>query len=102
MLIGLVTYCVESLLKHIIKEKTEESRKVTGRRGRRRKQLLDYLNEIREYCRFTKYALDNTMWRGCGRVVRPTSYGVMKQVAVLRIRRHFPRLLTLAMWKNTV
>jgi hypothetical protein len=37
------------LLKHIIQRKTEGRIEVTGRRGRRRKQLLDDLKERREF-----------------------------------------------------
>ena len=34
-----------------------------GRRGRRRKQLLDYLKEKRVYCQLKEEALDRTAWR---------------------------------------
>jgi hypothetical protein len=37
------------LLKYIIGGKIEENVEVTGRRGRRRKQLLDKLKETRKY-----------------------------------------------------
>jgi len=51
---------------------------VTGRRGRRRKKLLDYLKERRGYCHLKEEALDRTMWRagfgrGFGPVVRQTA-----------------------------
>jgi hypothetical protein len=36
---------------------------VTGRRGRRRRQLLDDLKERREYFHLKEEALDRTMWR---------------------------------------
>jgi hypothetical protein len=36
---------------------------VTGRRGRRRRELLDDLEEIREYSHLKEEALDSTMWR---------------------------------------
>jgi len=50
--------------------------KVTGRRGRRCKQLLDGLKEKRGYCKLKEEALDRTVWRtgfgrGYGPVVRP-------------------------------
>jgi hypothetical protein len=35
---------------------------VTGRRGRRRRKLLDYLKERREYSHLKKEALYRTMW----------------------------------------
>jgi hypothetical protein len=37
---------------------------VTGRRGRRRKELLDNLKERRGYFHLKEEALDRTMWRG--------------------------------------
>jgi len=51
---------------------------VTGRRGRRRKQLLDDLNEMRGYCKLKEDELDRILWRkglarGCGPVVRQTT-----------------------------
>ena len=51
---------------------------MTGRRGRRRKKLLDDLKEGRGYCHLKEEALDRTLWRarfgrGFGRVVRQTA-----------------------------
>ena len=48
---------------------------VTGRRGRRQKQLLDDLKERRGYSHLKEEALDRTVWgarfgRGFGPVVR--------------------------------
>jgi hypothetical protein len=48
---------------------------MTGRRGRRRKQLLDDLKEKRRYWKLKEEALDRTLWRtrfgrGYGPVVR--------------------------------
>jgi len=37
--------------------------KVTGRRGRRRKQLLDDLKEMTGYWKFKEEATDRTVWR---------------------------------------
>ena len=37
---------------------------MTGRRGRRRRKLLDDLKERRGYCQLKEEALDRTMWRG--------------------------------------
>jgi len=50
---------------------------VTGRRGRRRKKLLNDLKERRGYSHLKEEALDRTMWRagfgrGFGPVVRQT------------------------------
>jgi hypothetical protein len=38
---------------------------VTGRRGRRRRKLLDYFNERRRYCHLKEEAVDRTIWRAC-------------------------------------
>ena len=45
------------LIKHVIEEKREG----TGRRGRRRKQLLDYHKEKRKYCKIKEEALDSSL-----------------------------------------
>jgi hypothetical protein len=52
---------------------------VTGRRGRRRRKLLDDLNERRGYSYLKEEALDRTMWRArfgrwFGTVVRQTAF----------------------------
>jgi len=45
---------------------------VTRRRGRRRKKLLDDLNDRRGYSHLEEEALDRTMWRNrFGREVGP-------------------------------
>jgi hypothetical protein len=51
---------------------------MTGRLGRRRKQLLNDLKEKRRYWKLKEEALDRTLWRtrfgrGCGPVVRQTT-----------------------------
>jgi hypothetical protein len=51
---------------------------MTGRRGRRRKQLLDDLKEEGRYWKLKEEALDRKLWRtrfgrGYGRVVRQTA-----------------------------
>jgi hypothetical protein len=66
------------LLKHVIEGKLEGMIEMAGRRGRRRKQLLDDLKEKRRYCKLTEEALDHTLWRtrsgrGYGPVVRQTA-----------------------------
>jgi hypothetical protein len=50
--------CRNSLLKHVIEGKVEGRIQVAGRRGKRRKQLLDDLQEMRGYCTFREQALD--------------------------------------------
>ena len=51
---------------------------MTGRRGRKRRRLLDDLRERRGYSDLKEEALDRTMWtprfgRGFGLVVRQTT-----------------------------
>jgi hypothetical protein len=63
------------LLQRVIEGKIQEEIEVTGRRGRRRRKLLDDLKERRGYTHLKEEALDRTMWRarfgrGFGPVVR--------------------------------
>jgi len=61
------------LLKHVTEGKIQGWAEVTGRRGRRRKQLLDHLEETRGYWKLTKEALDHNLWNTCfGKVYAPT------------------------------
>jgi hypothetical protein len=62
----------------VIEGKLEGRTEMTGRRGRRRKQLLNDLKEKRRYWKLKKEALDRTLWRsrfgrGYGPVVRQTT-----------------------------
>jgi hypothetical protein len=66
------------LLKHVIEGKIQGRIRATGRRGRRRKQLLDDLKEKGGYWKLKEEALDHTLWRprfgrGYGPVVRQTN-----------------------------
>jgi hypothetical protein len=66
------------LLKHVIEGKLEGRIETTGRRGRRRKQLMDDFEEKRRYCKLKEETLDRTLWRtrfgrGYGPVVRQTT-----------------------------
>jgi hypothetical protein len=66
------------LLQRVIKEKIKGGLEVKGRRGRRRRKLLDDLMEKRGYSHLKEEALDRTMWRarfgrGFGPVVRQTA-----------------------------
>jgi len=63
------------LLQGVIEGKIKGDDKVTGRRGRRGRKLLDNLKERRGYCHLKEETLDRTMWRhrfggGFGPVVR--------------------------------
>ena len=51
------------LLQHVIEGKIQGRIEVTGRRGKRRKKLLDDLKEKRGYWKLTEEALDRTLWR---------------------------------------
>jgi hypothetical protein len=77
MLTGLIIYCIETALKTLLMEL--QRKEVRETRGRRRKQLLDYLKGKRVYWELKKEALDRTLWRtrfgrGYGPVVRLTAY----------------------------
>jgi hypothetical protein len=66
------------LLKHVIEGKLEGRIEMTGRRGRRRKQLLDDLKEKRRYWKLKEESLDSNLCRtrfgrGYGPVVRQTA-----------------------------
>ena len=51
------------LLIRVIEGKIRGGIKVTGRRGRRCRKLLDDLKDRRGYCHLKEEALDRTMWR---------------------------------------
>ena len=53
------------LLQRVIEEKIKGGIEVTGRRGRRRRKLLDDLKERRGYCQLKEEALDRTVWTAC-------------------------------------
>jgi hypothetical protein len=66
------------LLRQVIERKIKGLIEVTGIRGRRRRKLLDELNERRGYSHLKDEALDRTMWKSCfgrgyGPVVRQTT-----------------------------
>ena len=66
------------LLQQVIERKIKEGIEVTGRRGRRRRKLLDDLKERKGYSHLKEEALDRTTWRarfgrGFGPVVRQTA-----------------------------
>ena len=66
------------LLQRVIEGKIKGGIEVTGRRGRRRRKLLDDLKERRGYSQLKEETLDRTMWRarfgrGFGPVVRQTA-----------------------------
>jgi hypothetical protein len=69
------------LLKQVIEGKLEGRLEMTGRRGRRHKQLLDDREENRKYLKLKEEALDCSVWktrfgRGYGLFVRQTTEGM--------------------------
>jgi len=50
-------------LKHVVEGKIEGRMKVTGKRGRRCKQLLDDLKETRRNIKLKEEALYRSVWR---------------------------------------
>jgi hypothetical protein len=67
------------LLQHVIEGNMKGGIEMTGRRGRRRRKLLDDLKERRGYSHLKEEALDRTTWRdgfgrGFGPVVRQTIF----------------------------
>jgi hypothetical protein len=51
------------LLTHIIEGNIEDGIEVTGRKGRRSKQLLDDLKETRGHWNLKEEVLDHSLWR---------------------------------------
>jgi hypothetical protein len=49
------------LLKHVTEGMTDGRIEVPGRRGRKRKQLVDEIKEKTGYCKFKRGALDRTL-----------------------------------------
>jgi hypothetical protein len=79
--------CGNCLLQQVIEGKIKRGIEVTGRRGRRRRKLLDDLKETRGYSHLKEEALDRTMWRagfgrGFGPVVRQTAEWMTKNVTI--------------------
>jgi hypothetical protein len=52
-------------LKRVVEGKIDGRLEVTGRRGRRRKHLLDDLKEKRVYWKLKEEALDRYLWKTC-------------------------------------
>jgi hypothetical protein len=60
------------LLQRVIEGKIKGGIEVTGRRGRKRRKLLDDLKGRRGYSHLKEEALDRTMWRArFGRDIGP-------------------------------
>jgi hypothetical protein len=73
------------LLRYVIEGKIKGGIEVTGRRGRRRRKLLDELKEMRGYSRLKEEPVTRAMWRagfgrGFGYVVRQTAIWSLFQV----------------------
>jgi hypothetical protein len=74
------------LLKHVIEGKVEGRTQVTGRRGRRCKQLLDYLKEMRGYWKLKEGTLDRGMWRTRCERAMDLSYDIMQNGWVMNFQ----------------
>jgi hypothetical protein len=78
-LTGLVTFCVETAFyNRLLKERLKGGIEVTGRRGSRRRKLLDYIKGTRGHLHLKEESLDRTIWtvrfgRDFGHFVRQTT-----------------------------
>ena len=83
--------CRNCLLQRVIEGKIKGGGiEVTGRRGRRRRKLLDDLRERRGYSQLKEEALDRTMWRarfgrGFGPAVRQTTKWMNEYLARIKV-----------------
>jgi hypothetical protein len=78
------------LPQQVIEGKIKGRIKVTGRRGRRRRKLLDDLKESRGYSHLKEEALDRTVWRarfgrGFGPVVRQTAKRMNDNLGIIAV-----------------
>ena len=75
-------------LKHIIEGKIEREIEVKVRQGTRCKQLLDDLQETRDYCKLKEEALGPTLWRSLRLwACRRTEYGMNEWMNEWRLCR---------------
>ena len=70
--------CRNCLLQRVIEKKIKGGIELAGRRGRRRRKLLDECKERRGCSHLKEEALDRTMWRACfgrgfGPVIKQTT-----------------------------
>ena len=75
------------LVQGVIEGKIKGGIEVTGRRGRRRRKLLNDLKERRGYCHLKEEALDRTLWRArfgwdFGPVARQTTKWMNKCICI--------------------
>jgi hypothetical protein len=78
----------DNIYKHVIVGKIKGEMKVTRRRGRSRRKVLDDLKDRRGYCHLKEEALYRTMWRnrfggGFGPVVRQNTEWMNVYIAEL-------------------
>jgi hypothetical protein len=79
----------------VIKGKINGGKKVRGRRGGRRRNLLDIFKERTGYSHLKEEALDRTMWRagfgrGSGSVVRKTAELIKVPTRQQSVKINFP------------
>ena len=82
------------LQQRVIEGKIKGGIEVTGRRGRRRRKLLDELKERRGYSHLKEEALDRTVWRagfgrGFGHAVRQNTKSVRATTPFGYFIRHY-------------
>jgi hypothetical protein len=83
--------CRNCLLQQVIEGKIKGGIEVTGRRGRRRRKLLDGLKKTRGYSHLKEEVLDCTIWtagfgRSFGPVVRQTAEWMDEFTLVWKVR----------------
>ena len=77
------------LIQRVTEGRIQGGIEVTGRQGRRRSNLLDYLKERRGYSHLKEEALDRTMWRArFGRVFGP----VVRQTTKWKMNTLYPSI----------
>ena len=87
------------LLQQVTEGKIKGGIEVTGRRGRRRRKLLDDLKERRGYCHLKEEALDRTMWRATLEEALDRSFNPIK-VTIVLIAPVSGQGLSFTMWKK--
>jgi hypothetical protein len=74
------------ILRQVIEGKIKGGIEVTGRRGRRRRKLLDDVNERRGYSHLKEEALDRTMWKA--RVGRGSKWMTVCHLLICFVPNH--------------
>jgi hypothetical protein len=95
--------CRNCLLQQVVEGKIKGGIEVTGRRGRRRRKLLNGPKERRGYSHLKEEALDRTVWgagfgRGFGPDVRQTAKWIMSYSRCdINSSQHLPRIFLISL-----